>query len=320
MSSTVRSFLGVVSIAGLAAVAAVAVAVPAQAVPERFADAGTIVWCEGEGGYLEAYDTTQGGVYWTAVVSTGDGAASAFGEDALLVGDRLQGTFEAVDDESGEPVGELTIDGTMSWGETEVVSGWDVDPDGFRYRSEGTRIPLTGSVTLSLGSVETTLACGGWEIDLETFRLNRAPAADKFSGWVQDGFELDGGAGYVGFYGDRRTELGVFLDLVDPVNPELVSAFAGERFQVRNGQIEGTLILRDPDTFEVVGAGGVSGTLTETGREQIIEAGKGYRWVTTLVHYDVALTITTSEGEWSGTWPATYQSLRTRETYPPKAL
>lgn len=70
----------------------------------------------------------------------------------------------------------------------------------------------------------------------------------------------------------------------------------------------------------MVGAASVSGNLTKTGSEQIIDAGKNYRWVTTLIHYDVTLTITTAEGQWSGTWPATYEMLRTRATNPPRAL
>jgi hypothetical protein len=238
----------------------------------------------------------------------------AGGETALLVGDRLDGTFPAEDPESGAGVGDLTIDGTIARGETEVVSGWDVDPDGRRYRSEGTRIPLSGSVTLSLGNVETTLACSGWEIDLETFRLNRQPAADTSRGWVPDSYELDGGAGSIGFYGDRKTELGIALDLVSPY------AFAGERLQVRNGTVEGTLILRDQDTFEVVGAATVSGTVTRTGSEQIVDRGHQHHQVTTLVHYDVSLVITSSAGQWSGTWEATHQTDRMLAVNPPRAL
>lgn len=320
---TVRSFWAVITATSLAAVVTVA-AGPAQAMPERFADAGTIVWCDGEGGYLEAGNTTQGGTYWHASLYRAESAAFAMGEDALLVGNRLQGTFAAHDEESGDGVGDLTIDGALSWGQVEVVSGWDVDPDGRRYRSEGTRIPLSGSVTLSLGTDETTLACSGWEIDLETFQLTRGPAADNSRGWLQDRYELGGGAGFVGFYGDRRTELGVALDLYDANDfgdPDAQPyAFAGERLQVRAGRVDGTVLLRDPESFAVIGAGTISGSLTETGREQTIDVGKTYRWVTTLVHYDVTLTITTALGQWSGTWPATHETLRTRVTIPPRAL
>lgn len=314
MHRSTRTILASIAVSGLGAVVATTFALPAQAMPERFADAGTIVWCDGEGGALEAVNTTQGATYWSADVVTGEGMAVALGEDELLVDGRLEGTFPAHDQETGDAVGDLTIDGSIVWGEPEVVSGWDVDPDGRRYRSEGTRIPLSGSVTLSLGEIETTLECSGWEIDLETFVLTRGPAADNSRGWWQDTYELEGGAGSVGFYGERKTELGIALDLVEPY------AFAGERLQVRNGKVEGTLLLRDPETFEVIGAASVSGTVTKTGSEQIIEAGKGYRWVTDLAHYDVALTITTEAGEWSGTWEATHETLRTRAVVPPRSL
>lgn len=315
-SSGTRSSLATLAATALGAMLAMTFAVPAaQAMPQRYADVGTIVWCDGgEEGFLEAYDTTQGGVAWSAGILIGEDVAVATGEDELLVGDRLEGTFAAHYEESGLVVGDLIIDGTISRGETEVVSGWDVDPDGRRYRSEGTRTPLSGSVTLSLGAAQTTLDCTGWEIDLETFLLERQPAAQNSKGWWQDGYELEGGAGTVGFYGDRRTELGIALDLAEPY------AFGGERLQVRNRRVEGTMLLRDPETADVLGVATISGTLVETGRERSIEAGKTYRWVTTLVHYDVTLTITSPFGSWSGTWPATHETLRTRATIPPRAL
>lgn len=312
-SSSHRPVLAAVATASVAALAATAAA-PAQAMPERFRDVGTIVWCTGEGGHLEAGDTTQGGAYWSAGILVDERYAVAIGEGGLLVDDRLEGTFPASDEESGDHVGDLTIDGTLSRGQTATVSGWDVDPDGRRYRSEGTRTPLSGSVTLSLGAVETTLECTGWDLELETFLLEREPAAHVSRQWWQDSYELDGNAGSVGFYGERRTGLGIALELYDP------HVFAGERLQVRNGAVEGTLVLRDPDTQAIVGVARVEGTLTETGRELDIDVGAAYRWVTTLIHYDVSLTITTPDAVWSGTWPATYEMLRTRVTIPPRAL
>jgi hypothetical protein len=309
-----RSFLATIAASSVTAVLAVTIAAPALAMPERFADVGSIVWCDGEGGYLEAGDTTQAGAYWSAGILVDESFAVAIGEGELLVGDRLEGTFPASDEESGDHVGDLTIDGTVLRGQPETVSGWDVDPDGRRYRSEGTRTPMSGSVTLSLGSVETTLECTGWDVDLETFLLERGPAAHVSKGWWQDSYELDGDAGSVGFYGERRTELGIALEVHDP------HVFAGERLQVRNGTVEGILMLRDPDTEALVGVARVEGTLTETGREQQIDVGATYRWVTTLIHYDVSLTITTPDAVWSGTWSATYELLRTRVTIPPRAL
>lgn len=313
MRNTTRSILSTLAATGLTAIVTAALAVPAQAMPERFADAGTIVWCDGADGTLEAFDTTQAPHAWSAAFHVGDVEAFAGAETALLVGDRLLGSAPAYDP-AGLPVGELAVAGTIEWGQQEVLSGWDVDPDGRRVRTEGTRTPLTGSVTLSLGEPSATLDCTGWDIDLETFRLGRGPVADRSEGWLQDGHELADGAGWLSFYGDRKTQLGVALDLVEPLG------FAGERLQVRNGKIAGTLVLRDPETWEVTGAASVQGTLVRTGSEHLVETGPGSRYVTDLVHYDVTLTITTSTGQWSGTWPATHETIRSRSVTPPRAL
>jgi hypothetical protein len=284
--------------------------------PERFHDAGTIVWCEGEGGYLEAYDTTQGAAGWSAGIFLDQAEAVTGGESTLLDGNRLEGVYPAFDPESGDEVGDLSIDGTIVWGQTEVLSGWDIDEDGRRTRSEGTRIPLSGSVTLALGTAETTLACTGWKIDLEIFRLNREPAAQRGRGWYSETYELGDGEAFVSFYGDRKTKLGIAVDLVDPY------AFAGERLQVRNGQVEGTLILHDPETWEVVGAASVVGTVKKTGSERIIEKSKrpNYRYVYDRAFYDVTLTITTAAGEWSGTFEAVHETVRSRVTIPARSL
>ncbi|MDC5699149.1 hypothetical protein OO014_18015 [Intrasporangium calvum] len=311
---TSRSLAATVAATGFAAAVSVTLAAPAQAMPERFADVGTIVWCDGEGGFLTADDTTQSPSSFTAVLFDGDLEAFAFGDAAVLVGDRLLGTFPATDASSGAELGDLTIDGQVTRGVTETLSGWDIDPDGRRTRTEGTRTPLTGSVTLSLGDTSATLSCTGWDIDMEVFRLNRQPVADRSEGWLPDSYELEGGAGYIGFYGERETELGIALDLVDP------AVFAGERLQVRNGQVEGTIALHDPETWEVTGTAMVRGTVTKTGTEHVVDGGDGYRYVTDVNHYDVALTITTATGEWSGRWQATHETNRSRSVLPPKAI
>src|SRR3954447_7744730 len=74
---TLRSLLAT---AGLTAVLGTAMSAPAQAMPARFADAGTIVWCDGEGGSLTATDTTMAGTAWSAGMLTGETFASASGE------------------------------------------------------------------------------------------------------------------------------------------------------------------------------------------------------------------------------------------------
>jgi len=314
MRRRIRTSVAVVATSALSAALATTLALPARAMPERYVDAGTVVWCDGEGGYLEAIDTTTSPDMVLARITVGQVDAVAIAETGLLVGNQLSGRFPAQDAETGEARGDLTVDGILTWGQIETVSGWDVDPDGRRYRSEGTRTPLSGSVTLSLGDVSTTLSCSGWELDLETFVLTRQPPSDNSRGWWQDSYPLPDGAGTVGFYGERKTQLGIALDLAEPF------VFAAERLQVRNGNVEGTLLLRDPETFEVVGAATVTGTLTRTGSEQIVESGKRYKYVTTLVHYDVALTITTAAGEWSGTWPATHETNRARAVIPPRSV
>jgi hypothetical protein len=313
----IRTF---VAVAGLSALTAATLTIPAQAMPERFHDAGTVVWCEGEGGYLEAYDTTMGEAGWFAGIFVDDVAAETGGEGALLDGDQLSGTFPAYDPETGDEVGDLTIDGTLTWGATEVLSGWDVDEDGRRTKTEGTRIPLSGSVTLTLGVAETTLSCTGWEFDWEIFRINREPAAFRGQGWYSDSYELGGGEAYVSFYGDRKTKLGIALDLID--SSGYPYAFAGERLQIRNGKVEGTLILHDPETWEVVGAASVEGTVTKTGSERVIERSKSpnYRYVYDRVFYDVSLTITSAAGTWSGTFEAIHETVRSRVTIPPRSL
>ena len=301
-----------VGLVGLAAGVRAGAALPAYAVPERVADAGTVVWCDGEGGSLTAGSTTRGGTSWSAGVLADEAFAFASGSEALLAGSVLAGTFTAYDDRTGAALGDLEIDGAVTRGETEVLSGWSVDDDGRRRQTEGTRAPLSGAVTLSLGSTEVTLTCTGWEFDTETFVLTRSPGTDVATGWWPDSYALDGGGGSIGFYGDRQHELGIALDLP--------SSFGGERLQIRNGYVDGSLLLRDPDTWEVTGVAVVRGVVTETGREQSVESGAGYRQVTELVHYDVALTISSSQGEFAGTWSATHETGRTLNVIPPKAL
>jgi hypothetical protein len=283
--------------------------------PERFADAGTIVWCDGEDGTLTAIDTTKAGSTWSAGMLAGDSFASAGGETPLFDGIGLHGTFPAYDDMGGAIVGDLIIEGTITRGDTEVLSGWDVDEDGRRNRTEGTRTPLAGEVTLILGEAATTLTCVGWDFDTETLRLTEGPGTTVDTSWWTDSYELAEGAGTIGFYGVQQHALGITLDLFDPSY-----VFAGERLQISNGHVDGSLLLRDPDTWAVVGMAEVRGTVTETGREQTRETWQGYQRVTDLVHYDVSLTISTEHGEWSGTWGATHETSRIRSVIPPKAL
>lgn len=307
-----RSILGAAAAMGLSTVVLASLAVPAQAIPERFADAGIILECEGEAGSLSTMDTTLRRS-WNVSFLAGSLEAFAFDDTALVVGDTLTGTFPAFDPDTGAEYGDLVIDGRMERGTTQALSGWDVFPDG-RLRSEGTRTPLSGSVTLTLGHAQGTLACTGWEFDLETFRLDTRPAAGWYEGWFSDSYELEGGSGYVGFYGERETELGIALDFVEP------AAFAGERLQVRNGSVDGTLLLRDPETWQVTGLATVSGTVTRTGSEQVVERVNGYQSVEDVVHYSVSLTISSSSGEWSGTWDATHYTNRTVSVAPPAAV
>jgi hypothetical protein len=314
MTISTRAFGSTLVAAGLVTALTATISAPAQAVPGRFADAGSVVFCDGEGGLLNAMDTVRGGTSWSAGVFTGDVFAVAYGDSVLFDGTGMQGTFPAYDDDTGAEVGDITVTGTITRGETEVLSGWDFDGDGIRRQTQGTQTPLTGHVTLSFGGATTTLDCFGMEFDTETFVLDRRPATDVTTGWWADVYELDGGAGSIGFYGERQHELGIALDLYDPY------VFGGERLQIRNGHVDGTLLLRDPDTWAVVGVASVSGTVTETGREQTVEQGDGYKQVTELVHYDTALTVVTPVGEWSGTWAATHETGRTLSVIPPKAL
>ena len=294
---------------GLAALVA---ASPAHAVPERFTDAGTIVWCEGDGAHLTAIDTTQAGATASAGLALDGGFAVAAAEEPVLSGGRLAGRLPAYDADSGADLGYLLVDGAVTHGETETLDGWDIDEDGRRYRTEGTRTPLAGVVTLAVGDTTARLDCWGWEIDQETFRLSLDPAAESLGGWWPEGHDL-GGIGTVAFYGDRRTEVGLALDLSAP------AAFAGERLQVRNGMIQGDLLLRDPETWAVTGVAHVTGTVRRTGEEEIVETGPGYRRVTTLVHHEVTLTVSLPGGTYSGTYPATYETTRTVSVVPPKA-
>jgi hypothetical protein len=315
MRTHTRALGSVLAAGGLATALSTALSAPAHAMPERFADAGTIVWCDGEGGSLTATNTTKAGTGWSAGMLAGDVFAFASGETALFDGTGLHGTFPAYDDETGAETGDLSLEGTISRGVTEVLSGWDTDGDGRRTQTEGTRTPLSGQVTLSVGEASTTLECVGWEFDTETLVLTRAPATDVATAWWTDSYELDGVAGSIGFYGERQHELGIALDLLSPSY-----VFGGEQMQIRNGHVDGSLLLRDPETWAVVGVATVNGTVTETGREQTVESWDGYKQVTDLVHYDVALTVTTEHGEWSGTWPATHETGRTLGVIPPKAL
>jgi hypothetical protein len=315
MSPSPRILGSAVLAAGLTAALSTSISAPAQAMPGRFADAGTIVWCEGEDGSLTASNTIRGGTSWSADFLAGDAFVFAGGENALFDGSGLHGTAPAYDDETGAEIGDLTVAGNISRGETEVLSGWDVNYDGIRTRTEGTRTPLSGQVTLTLGGASTSLECIGWELDTESLVLATSSAGDVAASWWVDSYELGDGVGSIGFYGERRNELGIALDLYHPSY-----VFAGERLQIRNGQVEGALLLRDPETWAVVGVAAVSGTVTETGREQSVEQGQGYKQVTDLVHYDAALTVVTPYGEWSGTFAATYETGRTLSVIPPKAL
>jgi hypothetical protein len=315
MSPSTRTLGSALTAAGLAAVLSTSIAAPAQAMPGRFADAGTIVWCDGEGGSLTAINTTRAGTDWSAGMLAGDTFALANGETALFEGTGLHGIFPAHDDETGAEIGDLIVAGTISRGETQVLSGWDIDGDGTRRQTEGTQTPLSGQVTLSFGDASTILECIGLEFDTETLVLARGSASDVSTAWWADSYELGEDVGSIGFYGERQHELGIALDLYDPSY-----VFGGERLQIRNGQLDGTLVLRDPETWAVVGIAAVSGTVTETGREQSVEQWQGYKQVTDLVHYDAALTVVTPYGEWSGTWAATHETGRTLSVIPPKAL
>lgn len=290
------------------------VSVPAHAVPDRYADEGTILWCEGPSASLTAISTTKAGTFWSANMSVGEAAAFAGGTEALYDGTAVNGTFPT-QGEDGEYLGNLSISGTIEQGPAEVLSGWDVDDDGRRYRTEGARAALGGTATLNLQGTTTDLECSGWAIDTETFVLNRAPGADAVAGWQTDSYSLPENAGSIGFYGEHQHELGLSLDFSSPTY-----TFGGERLQIRNGAVDGVMPLRDPGTWAVVGVARAAGTVTKTGREQRVETGIGYRRVTDLVHYTVRLTITTSTGSWSGTWPATHETVRTRAVTPPKSL
>lgn len=298
---------------GALTAAAVSIATPAQAMPLRFAEQGTIVMCEGDRASLHVFDTNLVSS-WSVGVLVGEVDAVVNGDTGLLVGDRLAWTGPAHDPDTGAELGQLAVDGLLVRGETEVLSGWDVNEDGQRYAMEGTRTTLSGSVTVSLAGTTTTLDCIGWNVDTETFQLDRIPAGDRYEGWSSEAQPLEGGAGTVGFYGERETELGISLDLVGP------HAFAGERLQVRNGAVEGSLLLRDPENWSIIGVAHVDGTVTKVGSEQLVESSGGYRRVEDTNLYEVSLTIRTASGAWSGTWDATHTTLRLHDVYPPKAI
>jgi hypothetical protein len=309
-----RSILAAVAATGLSTVILASLALPAQAIPERFADSGTILECEGEGGSLSAMDTLQMPASWNVAFFASGLEAFAFGDTALLVGDHLSGTFPAYDPDTGTEFGDVSLDGHIERGTPEVLADWDEHENG-RLRTEGTRTALSGAVTLSLRGVQTTLSCTGWDFDTETFQLNAGqPVADRYEGWFSDGYELEGGAGSIGFYGERETELGIALDLVEP------AAFAGERLQIRNGAVDGTLLLRDPETWQVTGLATVSGTVSRTGSDQVVEEYPGYQRVEDYDHYAVSLSVSTSTGEWSGTWETTHYVKRIVDVVPPSAL
>jgi hypothetical protein len=238
----------------------------------------------------------------------------AFGETGLLVGDALAWSGPVHDPDTGTEVGQLTVTGSIVRGETEVLSGWDVNPDGFRYATKGTRTALSGSVTLSLLGGSTTLDCYGWDLDTETFELNRRPAGDRSEGWWSEAQSLGAETGTISFYGDRETALGISIDLAEP------HAFAGERLQVRNGSVDGSILLRDPETWAIVGIVEVAGTVRHVGTEQYVEISDGFRTIEDRKLYEVELTIRSSAGEWSGTWDATHTSLRLLMVDPPEAV
>jgi hypothetical protein len=299
--------------AGALTAAAVATAAPAQAMPLRFAEQGTILMCEGDRASAHVIDTNLASA-WSVGVLVGDVDAIVNGDTGLLVGERLAWTGPIHDPDTGSELGQLVVDGSIVRGETEVLSGWDVNEDGQRYSLEGSRTALSGSMTLSLDGTSTTLDCTGWEVDTETFQLDHIPAGDRYEGWSSEAQALEGGAGTIGFYGERETELGISLDLVAPY------AFAGERLQVRNGTVDGSLLLRDPETWSIIGVADVEGTVTKVATEQVVEISHGYRRVEDIDLYEVSVTIRTSSGEWSGTWDATHTTMRLNDVYPPKAI
>lgn len=315
MRTHLRTAGSLAAAAGLAATLTASLSAPAQAMPERFTDAGTIVQCDGEGGSLTAIDTTLAGTHWSGGMLVGDTYAHAGGDSVLYDGTSLRGTFPAYDDATGLELGELGIDGALARGATETVSGWDVDYDGRRKQTEGTRTPLSGSVRLTLAGAATSLDCIGLEFDLETFQLTSGEPSTLEGGWLPDSHELGEGAGTIMFYGEKQHELGIAVDLFDPTY-----VFGGERLQIRNGQVEGSLLLRDPETWAVVGLVTVSGTVTETGRERTVARRQGWQRAIDLVHYDVTLTVSSERGEWSGTWAATHETSRTLDVIPPRAV
>ena len=123
MRNHIRTLGSLLATAGLTAALSLGSSAPAHAMPERFADAGTIVWCDGEDGTLTAIDTTKAGSTWSAGMLAGDSFASAGGETPLFDGTGFHGTFPAYDDMGGAIVGDLIIEGTITRGDTEVLSG-----------------------------------------------------------------------------------------------------------------------------------------------------------------------------------------------------
>ncbi len=315
-----RSWAALLS-AALVLAAAAALAPASEAMPERYYDKGTILDCFGTGpsgteAYLTAIDTTLGGVETQAFVRLPDGRGiGSTGQQPILSDGSLNATLPATEEETGDPAGDIVITGTVSRGETEVIDGWDVDPDGRRFKTQGTRTPLTGSATMSAAGTFVEVECTGLEIDWVVFVVDTTPPAEHSAGWAQDTHELPGGIGTVFFYGEHRNQLGIGLDIVEP------ASFAGEQLHVRAGRIEGDLILRDPETFQPVGLAHVTGKLTLTGKERSLVREKNLRFATTALHYRVDLTITLPDSvRVEATYDATFETVMLLRVTPPRHI
>jgi hypothetical protein len=315
-----RSWVALLSTGCL--LAAMAVLAPAsEAMPKRYYDKGTILECSGTdpGGTaasLTAIDTISAGVETQAFVLLPDGrAVVSAGQQPVLSDSSLDATLPGTDEETGDPVGDIVISGTISRGDTEVLDGWDVDPDGRRFKTQGTRTPLTGSATMSAAGTTVEVECSGLEIDWVVFVVDTTPPAEHSAGWAQDVHELPDGVGTVFFYGEHRNQLGIGLDVVEP------ASFAGEQLHVRAGRVEGDLVLRDPDTFEPVGLAHVTGQLTLTGKERSLVRDKDLRVATTAMHYKVDLSVTLPGNvHVEGTYDATFETVMSLEVMPPRHI
>src|SRR5688572_27577099 len=105
MTISIRTLGSTLLAAGLVTALTTSISAPAQAVPGRFADAGSVVFCDGEGGLLSALDTARGGTTWSAGMFTGDVYAVAWGDSVLFDGTGMHGIFPAFDDDTGTEMG-----------------------------------------------------------------------------------------------------------------------------------------------------------------------------------------------------------------------